>query len=171
MARSVQTATDVADFFVGSLDLPLTTLAVTVAVALNISATAGSTNNSLDQTNTLHKGAWFFLNVASISVNTATLAVQLNGKNPQGGGYITLARLSLDGITNGNANSPMPIGVYPGFTAPTQPAASGTNPISGVQGFSIPLPKIFQVQASLTITTTASQTGIVSYSISQSRIL
>ena len=171
MARGIVKASDSVDFFVQALDLPLTSIAVTATVALNILATATGTNNSLDQVVTLHKGAWFYLTVASISVNTATLAVQINGKNPQGGAYITLARLSLDGITNGNSSSAMPIVVYSGATAPTQPAASGTNPISGVQGFSIPLPKVFQVQASLTITTTASQTGIVSYSVSQSRVL
>lgn len=159
MARGINTAVDSVDFFVQHTAGQDTRDAASV---LSILATATGTGTAADQINTIHKGAWLLLNIASISVNTATLAVNVNAKIA--GNYCNIARLSVDGITNGNVSSQQGIMVmYPGAIAPTNP--------TGIVAAGVPLPGRMQVTASLTITTTASHSGVVSYSVSQSRVL
>ena len=97
MARSIQTAVDSADFFVQAQD------ALTAIIATQ-SATAGASSpQSADISNRLHRGVAFYITVASVTVNTATLAVNLLGKNAVDGLYYQVGRVSLDGIvTTGN---------------------------------------------------------------------
>jgi len=155
MARSLQTAVDSTDFFVESRD-------ITTAL-LNISATATGSNNSADQVNTLHKGVALFINITSIAA-TATIGINVQGKDPVSGNYVTLTRISLDAQATLAATSTSMFEVYPGLTT-SVPATVGTN-----GALNLALPKTWRVQAS--ITATASQGGAnVGYSISQSRIL
>jgi hypothetical protein len=115
---------------------------------------------SPDQTNTVHKGALLMLNISTLSVNSATLAVNVDGKRGDGV-YFNLARLSLDGLTTSLGQST--ILVYPGVTAPAVPG--------NMTAFAIPLPGKYRVTATLSITTTASMSGVAGYSIGQSKIL
>jgi hypothetical protein len=146
-------AVDSVDFFVQSRD-------ITTAL-LNITATATSTQNSADQVNTLHKGVVLFLNVVSVAA-TATLALNVQGKDPVSGSYVTIGRVSLDASAT-NATGPNMVQVYPGISAVA--SLGGQN-----GGLNAVLPATWRVQAS--ITATASQGGAgVSFSVSQSRIL
>lgn len=169
MARGIQTAVDSADFFVQHTAGQDTRDAALLA---NFVATAAGGVVGADQINTVHKGLMLMLAVASISVNTATLAVEVDAKRGDGT-YFPIARVSLDGITNGNANAQGVWTIYPGASnAPANPAVNAANPVSGVNILSgLPLPGKMRVTATLTITTTASMSGIISYSVGQSKIL
>jgi len=158
MARGIQTAVDSADFFVqhtAGQDTRDSSLLV------NLTATATGFVGG-DQVNTIHKGVMLMVALASISINTATLAVNVNAKRGDGT-YFNIARLSLDGLTNGNANSQDIMVVYPGAVSPPNPG--------NVTAFGIPLPGKMQITTSLTITTSASQSGVVGYSVGQSKVV
>lgn len=149
MARSVQTQVDSADFFVQHQDLPSSLIAT-------VTATNGSATSpvSADQANRVHKGLLCFVAISSVTVNTATLAVNVNAKDPISGAYVQVGRVSLDGITT-TTNAAFEF--YPGLT--------------GASRDSMVAPALYQVQASLTVTTTASMTGTVAYRVSGSRLL
>lgn len=154
MARSVQTQVDSADFFVQAFDA--TSPIIATQTATN---GTGSSPQSADITNTLHKGCVLFATIASVSVNTATLAVNFLGKNVVDGAYYFIQRVSVDGIV-----TPL------SFSFILNPAWSGTGAtFSGAGGASAIaggiLPRVFAVQASLTVTTTASMSGTVAYAI------
>lgn len=158
MARNVVTQVDSADFFVQHRD--------STALVLNPGTTAGGTNNSADQATTLHKGVALYVAIASMTVNTATLAVNINGKNAVDGLYYPVARCSLDGLTNGSGGN-FGIEIYPGMVS--NDIASNVPPaFAQRQGVT---PAVFQVQASLTVTTTASMTGTLSYKIGMSKLV
>ena len=153
MARGIQTAVDSADFFVQARD-------VTTAL-INVVATATQTLNSPDQVNTLHKGVVLFLNVVSVAATT-TVGLNIQGKDPISGNYVTIGRVSLDGQATNAVGANM-IEVYPGISAVA--SLGGQN--GGINGV---LPATWRVQAS--ITATASQGGAgISFSVGQSRVL
>ena len=154
MARNVVTAVDSADFFVQAKD-SLTNI-------LNVVTTATSSVVSADITNTLHKGAIFYVAIASVTVTAATLALNINGKNAVDGLYYPVCRVSVDGVSVGSQGK-FTAQIYPGVTTP---GPANANAVSAV------LPAVFQVQASLTISnTTATMSGTVSYSVGISKIL
>jgi hypothetical protein len=143
---------DSADFFVQAQD-------ATAAVIATLSATAGASSpQSADISNRLHRGVAFYITVASVTVNTATLAVNILGKNLVDGNYYPVARCSLDGIvTTGQYAMAIAEGMVAAGGGPSQ----GTN-FSQNQGI---LPAVFAVQASLTVTTTSSMSGTLAYSV------
>lgn len=157
MARNVVTQVDSADFFVQHRDL---------GTAFTVQATNGGTSPvSADQLNTVQKGLILFVNVVSLTVNTATLAFNINGKNLDGN-YYQVARASLDGLTNAS-NGKFGIEFYPGMVS--NDIASNVPPaFAQRQGV---LPPVFQVQASLTVTTSAAQSGVLTYSVGMSKLL
>lgn len=154
MARNVVTQVDSADFFVQAQDA--------TAAVLNITATATGSNASADITNTMQKGAVFFVTITSLAVAT-TIGININGKDPLTLAYMPLARVSLDGA---NAGAPLvtAFAVYPGFTTQASLGASGSG-----QGVSAALSRIIQVVASI------GQAGGVStpfsYKIGMSKVL
>lgn len=165
MTRSLMTAIDRYNLYVASRDMTFDVLnatatnstsitATTSNSILNISATATGSNSSQDLTNTVHKGLLLYITVGSLTVNTATLAVNVNGKDPFTGSYMQVGRVSLDGIA---ANGTFVAQFYPG--------------LSGNQQASTVVPPTYQVQASLTITTTASMSGTLTYKIGGAQIL
>jgi hypothetical protein len=142
MARNITTATDSLDFFVQSQD----SLTSIVSVA---ATTSNATFTSADIKNTLHKGAAFYIFIGTLTVNSVTLGININGKNAVDGLYYPLIRTSLDGIAaNGNLGAE----IYPGLVDSNATGGS----IAHAEGV---LPAVFQVVASLTVTTTASMTG------------
>lgn len=159
MARNVVTQVDSADFFVQAQD-------AAAAVLATLTATSGTTSpQGADTTNRLHRGVAFYITVASVTVNTATLALNLLGKNLVDGGYYVVGRVSLDGIvTTGNYG----VVFYPGTPF------GGGGPSAGFNFSEGPgvLTPVFAVQASLTVGTTASMTGTIAYAIrGMSRVL
>jgi len=154
MARGVNTQIDEVNIFVAAQDL----------TALTITATSTSTQNSSDITNYgMHKGGIFYVAFVSV-LATSTIRINIQGKDPVSGGYLTLASLSIDGIsvtTTGNAAQS--ILIYLGCATV---AVNGSNVNLSV---GIPLPKIFRVQASITVLATA--TSAVAMTVGMSKIV
>jgi hypothetical protein len=154
MSRAVQTAIDSLNFFVESRNAGNIIVGQSTAGALS--------PTSLDQINTDQKGAMFFATFSSVSVNTATLALNINAKDAQSGTYFPYIRASMDG-TSSIPGQWMAV-VYAGAVATT---VVNTNVLT----IGMPIPGTFQVVASLTITTTASQTGSLTYSVDYSKVM
>ena len=99
--------------------------------------------------------------IASVSVNTATLAVNINAIDPLTGTAFPWVKCSIDGISN-TAPTQQTIQLFPGISATL--AAANTIQINNL------VPVTFQVAASLTMVTTAAQTGVVSSKIGGSKL-
>lgn len=141
---------DSANLYVENTDLSTAVLTVT--------ATSTATKNGADQTNLLHTGGLFYVVFTSV-VATSTVRVNVQGKDPISGNYITVASVSIDAVsvtTNGNASQA--IYVYAG--------AVGGN----ANVFGVPLPRTYRVQASITVIN-ATATSAVTMTIGQSKIL
>ena len=151
----MQTLIDSADFFVQSRDIGTPAL-------LNVTATATGTNVSADQQNTLQKGVCLYVNLTSVAA-TATLGINLQGKDPVSGNYALIARASLDAQATLAAASTSMVQVYPGLT--TQASLSGGSAVLNAV-----LPMTWRIAVS--ITAIASGGGAnVGYTVGQSRIL
>ena len=165
MARAVQTAIDSLNFFVESRNAGNIINAVTTA-------TGGVT--SPDQINTAQHGALFFVAFASVTVTACTLALNINAKDPAAGTYYPWARVSIDAVsvlTTQNFMALMYIGA-----ASTPAAINGSNMgvsfTENMQIIPLPVPPVFQVVSSLTISnTTATMSGTVSYTVDYSKVM
>jgi hypothetical protein len=156
MARAVQTAIDSLNFFVESRN---------VGNIINAVTTAGATGvNSADQVNTDQKGAMIFVTFSSVTVNTATLALTINAKDVSAGTYFPYIRVSVDGITNTGPGQWLGI-VYMGADS-ASPFLKANTAVIG-----LPIPGTFQVVSSLTITTSASQTGSLTYKVDYANLM
>jgi hypothetical protein len=154
MARNPTCLSDSVEMYVQHQDATSNVIAATATVAASVV--------SADQTNTFQKGAVFYVQISSVSVNTATLAVNVNGKDAISGLYFPVARVSIDGMNVTTASAYTGI-IYPGIGTTGLPAnASAANGI---------LPAVFQVQATLSVTTSAGMSGTVSYRVGMSKIL
>jgi hypothetical protein len=148
MARNPHCLSDSVDLYVQHQDAVSNVIAVT--------ATATTSLSSSDQINTVQKGAAFYVTVTSLTVNTATLGINVNGKDSVSGVYFPVGRVSVDGIVYTAI-------IYPGIGTAGLPAnAFAANGI---------LPAVFQVQASLTLTTTAGMSGTLGVKMGMSKIL
>jgi hypothetical protein len=127
---------------------------------ISVTATATTSLSSSDQTNTVQKGAVFYVTVTSLTVNSATLGVNVNGKDAVSGSYFPVGRVSLDGIVASGVYTAI---IYPGIGTTGLP----TNAVAA-NGI---LPAIFQVQASLTLTTSAGMSGTLGVKMGMSKIL
>jgi hypothetical protein len=163
MSRAVQTAIDSLNFFVESRNAGNIINAVTTA-------TGGA--NSGDLINTAQRGGMFFITVASISVNTATLLLSINAKDVASGTYFPYAQIQLGSLVPG-ASLQYSALFYVGATS--TPGATGGGIVGTMSGnvanFGLPLPGTFQVVSSLAVTTTASQTGTLSYSVDYAKVM
>lgn len=154
MARDVSTPIDSLNFFIESRN---------VGNLFNVTTTATGGLSSADIFNTQQVGAMFFITVASITVNTATLRLNINAKDISAGTYFPYVAVSVDGISN--TASLQYVGLlYVG-------AVSTSNVNANVQLIPMPLPGAFQVVSSLTITTSASQTGSLSYRVDYAKVM
>jgi hypothetical protein len=128
----MQQLADSLNFFIETRDYPNS--------VFTVAATSTSTQTGSDITNT-NNGAIFFVTLTSV-VATATVRVMLEGKDPISSRYVTIASVSLDGLsvtTTGNATQV--IYVYPGAVTP---GGAG-------QVFGVPLPRTFRMKASITV--------------------
>lgn len=161
--RAINTAIDEYGLYVEVQDLSLLNLNATstnsntpnIVYATNAvivaQATATGSQASGDLVNTSHRGLQIYADFTGMSVNSATLGVNINAKDPVSGLYLNLTRISLDGIING-------AGLLGGQFGPGLPV-------------NVQLPRVFQITATLTITTTASMTGTVNYTIGATKLL
>jgi hypothetical protein len=152
MSRAVQTAIDSLNFFVESRN---------AGNIISVVATATGSFTSNDQTNLAQNGGMFFVTIASVTVNTVTVQMSINAKDVQSGAYFPYIKASLDGLAPGTTQGILT--VYPGAGAGTFVPANGA-------AIGMPLPNVFQVVASLTITTTASMSGTVGYSVDYGKV-
>jgi hypothetical protein len=152
MARNPTCLSDSVEMYVQHQDA--------TANIISVTATATTSLTSADQTNTFQKGAAFYVTVTSLTVNSATLGVNINGKDAVSGTYFPLARVSIDGITATGRYTGI---IYPGIGTTGLP--TGANAANGI------LPAVFQVQASLTLTTSAGMTGTLGVAMGMSKIL
>ena len=163
MSRAVQTAIDSLNFFVESRSVGNIINAVTTA-------TGGIT--SADLINTAQRGGMFFITIASISVNSATLQLSINAKDVAAGTYFPYAQVVLAALAPGSSLQYTAL-FYVGATS--TPGAVGTGIAGTVNGnvvnFGLPLPGTFNVVSSLSLTTTASQTGSLSYSVDYGKVM
>ena len=150
MSRAVQTAIDSLNFFVESRN---------AGQVISVVTTGTGSFTSTDQTNTAQNGAMFFITLASVTVTSATVQFSINAKDVQTGIYFPYIKASVDGLSGATPQG-MVI-VYPG--------ASGTFVNAGNTVVPMPLPNVFQVVTSLTITNTSS-TGTVSYTVDYSKV-
>jgi hypothetical protein len=165
MARAIQTAVDSLNFFVESRN---------VGNLINVTSTATLGGNSGDLTNTNQQGALFFLTLASLSVNTATLGLSILAKNISASTYFPWARVSLDGLVNAASLQYMAM-LYIGANitnVSVGPSANTSVAFSeNMQIIPLPVPAVFQVATTLTITTTASMSGSISYRVDYEKIM
>lgn len=172
MTRALNTSIDQFNLYVGNADITSAALNATATnsssitatatnAILNVSATATGTNTSQTIAATQQNGLALFLTISSISVNTATLAVNINAIDPVTGNAFPWVKCSIDGVSN-TGPTQQTIQMFPGISATL--AAANTIQINNV------LPANFQVAASLTLTTTASQTGSLAYKIGGSKL-
>jgi len=152
MARNPHCLSDSVDLYVQHQDAVSNLIAVT--------ATATTSLTSSDQINTVQKGAAFYVTVTSLTVNSATLGINVNGKDAVSGVYFPVGRVSIDGVAASGVYTAI---IYPGIGTTGLPAnAFAANGI---------LPAIFQVQATLTLTTTAGMSGTLGVKMGMSKIL
>ena len=154
MARGVNTLID-------SLNLYIEHKNETSAV-LTITSSATTTALSSLYSNTWHKGAVLYVHIASLTVNEATIGFNIKGYDPVNGLYYPVARVSIDSVTASSSTDYSAI-IYPGIGTTGLP----TNAVA-VNGI---LPAEFVVQAELTLTTSAGQTGSLSVNTGMCRIL
>jgi hypothetical protein len=158
MARNPTCLSDSVEMYVQHQDSASSIIAV--------SATATASLLSSDITNTVQKGAAFYVTISSISVSTVTCALNISGKNAATDTYFPVARVSIDGIATSGRHTGI---IYPGIGTSGLP--TGANAANGI------LPAVYQVQASLTVTTTATATaslalsGVYSVQIGMCKIL
>lgn len=127
---------------------------------ISVSATATADLTSSDITNTVQKGIALYITVASLTVNTCTIGININGKSAVTDTYFPVARVSVDGITATGRYTGI---VYPGIGTSGLP--TGANAANGI------IPATYQVQASLTLTTTASMSGTLGLRVDACKIL
>lgn len=163
MGRAVQTAIDSLNFFVESRS---------VGNLLNAVSTATLGLVSSDQINTAQKGAMFFITIASVTVNTVTLGIAINAKDLATNIYYPYARVSLDGLTaSSSLEYTAMLYVGAASTAVGNGAAMAFNPAGNIQILPMPVPPVFQITSTLTITTTASMSGSVSYAVDYEKVM
>jgi hypothetical protein len=156
MSRAVQTAIDSLNFFVESRN---------AGNIISASATVSAAGTSPDQFNTAQRGAMFFVTIASVSVTSATVQLSINAKDPQSGVYFPYLKMSVDGL---NATTTQGVIVlYVGAAS-----AAGLNTAISNQLITMPLPNVFQVVTSMTISsTTATNSGTASLSVDYSKVM
>jgi len=115
-----------------------------VGSALTVNASATGTYNGTDIVTQTHKGGKFFINFTTIGA-TCTVRFNLQSKDPLSGLYVTVASISLDGITTGNINSLFSMHVYPGIASSNANSTAEWN-------FSETFTKTMRLQASITAT-------------------
>lgn len=157
----VETAIDSVGLFVENG--PQQGVSATLAAAL-VMATATSTQtvNGADQTLTRQTGCVFWVNVVGSVRATTSVKILIQAKNELTGAYIVLTSLSLASIdtTNDGAAFSQQIWVAKGVTA--------TGGIVNV--YPNPLPRVYRVQASITVQAT-STLGAVRLEVGQSKLL
>lgn len=156
----VMTLIDGVQMYVETINWPNNTATSASAAYHSVTATATQTINGVDVTNTWHKGCAIITNFTTVAA-TCTVGLNLQAKDPASGLYTTIARVSFDGITTGNVNSPFYWAIYPSIAA-TNGVNQGQNNSFYTSGIT---PRTMRVQAS--ITATASGGGAsVSYTMS-----
>lgn len=165
MARAVQTAIDSLNFFVESRSHGNVLTATTTA-------TGGIT--SADLVNTDQRGALFFITLASITVNNATLAININAKDLANNTYFPWARVSLDGLTASSSLQYMAM-LFIGAASTNSSFGNLPPPVGfneNLTTINLPVPGTFQVVSSLTIgAVTATNGQTMSYSVDYSKIM
>ena len=157
MARAVQTAIDSLNFFVESRNH---------GNIISVTATISAPANSGDLTNTIQRGGLLFFTLSSVSVSSATIQVAINAKDETSGVYFPYIKASIDGLTPTTAQGIMLI--YVGAVS----AGLDFNPAIPNSLITLPLPHIFQVVTSMTISsTTATNSGTASLSIDYEKIM
>lgn len=164
MARSVNTIIDSLNFFVESRN---------VGNIFNVLTTATGGATSSDISNTAQVGGMFFITFASVTVTGATLALNINAKDISASTYFPYCRVSIDGVSVA-ASTQYSALFYVGATS--TPGATGTNIGAAMAGnianIGLPLPGVFQVVSSLTISnTTATMTGTTSYRVDYAKVM
>ena len=114
----------------------------------------GSAVNSADQTNYIHKGALFFLNVTVEAGSGKTLSLKIQGKDPISGNYIDIYSF---GVLVTHATGTFGALVHPGIIA----ADIGSGIIAAKVGI---LPKVWRAAV------TASDATSWTYSLSASML-
>lgn len=130
------------------------------AVIAEVTGTATTSLTSDDLTNTVHRGVALYITASAVSVNTATLGVNINAKNVSTELYFPVARVSIDGIAAAGNYTGI---IYPGIGTTGLP--TGANAANGI------IPRTFQVQTSLTISTTAGMTGTLGLRVDMCKLL
>lgn len=154
MARAVNTIIDSLNFFVESRNVGNIILA---------SATVSASALSSDQNNTLQQGAMFFVAIASVSVSSATVQLSILAKDVSTSTYFPYAKASVDGLSAGGAQGMVIF--YVG-------AAAGTFLNANDTLVNLPLPGVFQVQTSMTISgTTATNSGTASLRVDYAKVM
>jgi hypothetical protein len=164
MARDVSTIIDSLNFFVESRN---------VGNIINVVTTATGGANSGDLVNTDQLGGMFFITVASITVNSATLGLSILAKDVSASTYFPYARVSLDSLTASSSLQYMAL-FYVG--AASTPGASGVGIAGSINGnvvnFGLPLPGTFQVVSSLTLgAVTATNSQTMSYKVDYAKVM
>jgi len=156
MARSVNTVIDSLNFFVESRN---------VGNIFNVVTTATSGATSADIINTNQVGGMFFITFASVTVTGATLALTIQAKDVSASTYFPYVRISVDGVTAGGPLQNIAL-LYVGAVPQT------TVVPSTVQTIGMPLPGVFNVVSSLTISnTTATMSGTASYRVDYAKVM
>jgi hypothetical protein len=153
MARAVQTAIDSLNFFVESRN------AGNIIPAVQTTAAGGAT--SADQTNTAQRGAMFFIAGVSVTVNSGTINLNINAKDVVSGTYFPY--LTIPVIVTAGATQSVVV-IYAG-------AVSGTFFNANDILVNMPLPNVFQVITSLVVSTSASMSGTLTYSVDYSKVM
>jgi hypothetical protein len=154
MGRAVQTAIDSLNFFVESRN------AGNIIIS---SATVSAGANSGDIANTQQVGAMFFVTIASVSVTSATIQLSILAKDVSTSTYFPYIKASVDGLSA--AGTQGMILLYVG-------AASGTFLNASDTLVTLPLPNVFQVVTSMTISnTTATNSGTASMRVDYSKVM
>jgi len=153
MARNPTCLADRLDLYVEQQD-------AASAVIAAVTATATTSLTSDDLNNTVHRGVALYVTIASLTVNTATIGLNINGKDATTDLYYPVARVSIDGVAASGSYTGI---VYPGIGTTGLPENAAA--ANGV------IPAVFQVQASLTISTTAGMSGTLGMQVGMCKLL
>lgn len=120
----------------------------TDSTVLTVSGSATGTYTGSDFTNLQNRGARFYIAFTSIFA-TSTVRINIQNKDSMSGLYMTVATVSLDGLTTGNKVTVNSALLYPGILA-------ASVSVAGETPFGFPVSRVMRVIASITATASVS---------------
>jgi hypothetical protein len=165
MARAINTIIDSLNFFVESRN---------VGNIINALTTATSGVDSGDIFNTNQQGALFFITLASVTVNSGDLSINILAKNISASTYFPWAKMLISATAS--ASTQYMAMMYIGASGTIVSVGLSGNMVTSLGGnmeiFNLPVPPVFKVVTSLSLgVVTATNGQTMSYRVDYEKVM